>query len=229
MTTSRLLGGSVLYSTFGAPDQINSDGYLSDDIRRPEDRDLVPSMSEVENTILVFPSAIAGNHSAIAIDLRGRECRIRRAKANDILGHVRETLSGLSYQYVNKVRQSVTSKEHLRAYAGIKTLSKEVSFYQQVYNRNSRAISKLDPDLKTRYPLLRRKDCAINTAIADVNARGQSQVRLSWLWAARDGWDPDDKTAHDLALDDNRLMECMPLSIIFLYEINIRQFTESIG
>jgi hypothetical protein len=208
MTTARLLGGSVLSANLGVLDQMNTDGYVSDEIRRPEDRTIASTSAEVENTILVFPSTISGKTNAIMLDLRGRECRLRRAKANDTLGHVRECLSGLSYQYIKKVRQSKTTKEHLRAYDGIKLLNKEVSFFQQVYNRNSRSIAKLDSELKRRYPLLRRADCAINTAIADVNARGQSQVRLSWLWAARDGWDPNDQAAQNSALDNNRLMEC---------------------
>jgi len=165
-------------------------------------------MADIENTILVFPFTITGKLTPLALELKIRECRLCRAKANDTLGHVRETLSGLSYQYINKVRQSITTKEHLRAYSGIKILNKEVSFYQQVYNCNSRAIAKLDLELKRRYPLLRRMDCAVNTAIANVNARGQSQVRLSWLWSARDGYDLDDKTAHKTTLDNNCLMEC---------------------
>jgi len=226
ITTCRLLGDALLVSNIGVPDQLNADGYVSDEIRRPEDVAIPISMSAVENTILVFPSTIAGRPSPFAVDLRSRECRLRRAKANDTLSHVRETLSGLSFQYVNKVRQSKTTKEHLRAYSGIKILNKEVSFYQQVYNRNSRAISKLDPELKLRYPILRRSDCVINTAIANVNARGQSQIRLSWVWGARDGYDPDDQTAQKTATDNNRLMECkykliLKFSVLLNSEIKV--------
>jgi hypothetical protein len=169
---------------------------------------MASTMSEIENTILVFPSSVPGNCSAILMDLCDRECRLRRAKANDTLGHVRETLSGLSYQYINKVRQSKTSKDHLWAYAGIKLLSKEVSFFQQVYNWNSRALGTLDPDMKRCYPLLRRSDCTINTAIADVNARGQSQARLPWLWAAQDGWEGDEAVTQNSMLNNDRLLEC---------------------
>ena len=166
------------------------------------------SMSDIENTTLAFPSAIKGERTTTLLDLRRRECRLRKAKANDTLGHVRETLSGLSYQYINKIRQAKTTREHLRAYDGIKILSREVSFYQQVYNRNSRTLGNMDPSLRTRYPLLRRSDCTINTAIADVNARGQSQARLPWLWAAQDGWDGEDQAAQNSMLDNDRLLEC---------------------
>jgi hypothetical protein len=165
-------------------------------------------MSEIENTILVFPSAVGENLTQGVLDLHIRECRLRRAKANDTLGHVRETLSGLSYQYINKVRQAVTSRDHLRAYEGIKILTREVSFFQQVYNRNRRMIGTLDMSLRSRYPPLTRNDCSINTAIANVNARGQSQVRLPWLWAAQDGWEGDEQAAQNSMLDNDRLLEC---------------------
>lgn len=101
----------------------------------------------------------------------------------------------------------MTTRENLKSYSGVKILSKEVSFYQQVYNRNSTVIGKLDADLKHRYPRLRRSDCKVNTAITDVNARGQSQVRLPWFWGAQDGWDGDSAAQHVL-IDNDRLMEC---------------------
>jgi hypothetical protein len=197
----------------GKPAKLNTDGYLSDDIRRPEDRGSKPIMSEIENTLLAFPSAFPGpNHSGTMMALKARELPLRRAKANDMLSHVRESLSGLSYQYINKVRQASTSKEHLRSFEGIKLLTKEVSFYQQVYNRSSQALASLDPEMKTRYPTLRRKECTISAAIADVNARGQSQVRLPWFWAAIDGWDGENSLADQNLLDNDRLLECMYLT-----------------
>lgn len=206
-TTALRLFGSSVQNMIGRPDRLNSDGYISDDIRQPEDHGLTPNMTHVENTILIFPSVILEHGSPLVQDLRSRETRLRRAKANDTLSHLRESLSGLSYQYINKVRQSVTTKQHLRAFAGIKMLSKEVSYFQQVYNRNSKAIGKLDSDLRSRYPPLRREDCSINTAIANVNARGQSQARLSWFWAAQNGWDEENANDESL-LNSDRLLEC---------------------
>jgi hypothetical protein len=143
------------------------------------------------------------------LELRQNESRLRRAKANDTLGHFREKMSGLSYQYISQVRRAKTTKDNLRSHQGVKLLSREVSFYQQVYNRNSTVLGSLDADLKRRYPPLRRTDCKVNTAIADVNARGQSQVRLAWFWAAHDGWEGDGST-QTFMLDNDRLMECKP-------------------
>jgi hypothetical protein len=208
ITANRLLGSKAVSTILGKHDILNEDGYVSDDTRPLEDRGLPSIMSEIENTALAFPSAVQENPTAALRDLRDRECRLRRAKANDTLAHVRETLSGLSYQYINKIRQAKTGREHLRAFSGIKILSREVSFYQQVYNRNARVLGTLDPSLTSRYPKLRRSDCGINTAIADVNARGQSQARLPWLWAAQDGWEGDDQAAKNSMLDNDRLLEC---------------------
>jgi hypothetical protein len=214
----------------GTPVQLSNDGYLSDDMRKPEDRGLQPRMSAVENTMLAFPSSLAGDLSAVALELRQHECRLRRAKANDNLGHFREKMSGLSFQYISQVRRAKTTKDNLRSHQGVKLLSREVSFYQQVYNRNSSVLGSLDPELKRRYPPLLRSDCKVNTAIADVNARGQSQVRLAWFWAAQDGW-YGDTSVETFTLSSDRLMECKP----FLppcpigTHVGVRQFIESTG
>jgi len=208
ITATRLLGAQQVAAVSGTPDQLSSDGYVSDDVRNPENRAAAPTMSAIENTILAFPSSLMGQLSSSVLELRDHECRLRRAKANDSLGYVREKLSCLSYQYMNKVRQAKTTRENLRSYSGVKLLSKEVSFYQQVYNRNSRVIGRLDGALKQRYPQLRRSDCKVNTAIADVNARGQSQVRLAWFWAAENGWDGND-SGQNITPDNDRLLECM--------------------
>ena len=208
ITATWLLGAQQVAAVSGTPDQLSSDGYVSDDMRNPENRASAPSMSAVENTLLAFPSLLTGKLSPSVLELRDHECRLRRAKANDCLGHVREKLSCLSYQYMNKVQKATTTRENLRSYSGVKLLSKEVSFYQQVYNRNSRVIGRLDGVLKQRYPQLRRSECKVNTAIADVNARGQSQVRLSWFWAAENGWDGD-ASNQNVIPDNDRLLECM--------------------
>ena len=118
-----------MQAVIGQPDRIGDEGYISDDVRRPEDCGVRPIMSEVENTILAFPSAIGGVKSAFVSELCIRETRLRRAKANDTLARVRESLSGLSFQYIKKVRQAKTTKDHLRAYKGITLLSKDVSFH----------------------------------------------------------------------------------------------------
>jgi hypothetical protein len=231
ISANRLLGAHSVAAVIGKHDILNDDGYVSDDTRQPEDRGLAPSLSEIENTVLAFPSAAPDDRGPVMQDLRSRECRLRRAKANDTLGHLRETLSGLSYQYINKVRQAASSRDHLRAYTGIKLLTQEVSFYQQVYNRNSRVLGVCDPSLRTRYPPLRRSDCTISSAIADVNARGQSQARLPWLWAAQDGWDGDQQAAQNSMLDNDRLLECKWILCCVLYICSQRnpQFTGSTG
>jgi hypothetical protein len=129
-----------------------------------------------------------------------------------MLSHVWESLSGLSYQYINKVWQESTSKEHLCSFKGIKLLTKEVSFYQQVYNCSSQALANLDPEMKSRYPMLRWNECTISAAISNVNAWGQSQIRLPWFWATLDGWDGENTLAHQDLLDNDHLLECMYLN-----------------
>jgi hypothetical protein len=228
ITSSRLLGPKDAAAVMGTPEQLSSDGYLTDDVRRPDDYGVTPSMSAVENMVLAFPSSLSGQLSAFTLELRQHECRLRRAKANDTLGHFREKMSGLSYQYISQVRRAKTTKDNLRSHQGVKLLSREVSFYQQVYNRNSTVLGSLDAGLKHRYPRLRRTDCKVNTAIADVNARGQSQVRLAWFWAAQDGWDGDE-SSKTFKLDNDRLMECRSASPTPNTTNNIPQSIASTG
>jgi hypothetical protein len=73
----------------------------------------------------------------------------------------------------------------------------------------------LNHDLKTQYPRLRRSDCSISTAIADVNAPGQSQSRLPWFWGAQNGWTQDAATNNSL-LKSDRLLECKYCSEIII-------------
>ena len=115
-------------------DQLDPNGYVSDDLHLPEEHAMQPSLSEIKNMIIAFLSSVAYSSSRMVTNLQEFECRLRRGKANDTLGHVREALSGLSYEYINKVRQAVTTKDHLQSYDGVKLLSKELSFQQQVYN-----------------------------------------------------------------------------------------------
>jgi len=103
-SSNRLLGANNVAAVLGTGDILNDDGYVSDETCQPEDRGLAHSMSEIENTILAFPSTVtSGAITLMLLDLKNKECRLRRAKANDTLGHVWETLSGLLYQYINKV------------------------------------------------------------------------------------------------------------------------------
>ena len=123
-------------------------------------------------------------------------------------------MSGLSYQYINKLRQATTTKEHLQSYKGIKALTAEASFYQQVYNRNWAPLIHLNPSLAKQFPYLRRDECSISTAISDVNARGQSQARLSWFWGAFDGYRKDE--AESNVGNSDHLIECL-YSVYYLH------------
>ena len=226
-TSERLLGRERTMDLIGKPDILDVDGYLSDDIRKPEDRGMPSRMTEIENLALVFPSS-SSIHSSLCLDFRRRELRLRRAKANDALSHIRESLSGLSYQYINKVRQSKTTKEHLKAYSGVRILTQEVSYHRQVYNRTRRSIIRLDGTLQNRYPHLRKEECNISTAIAEVNAKGESQTRLAWFWGALDGYDSN--TAQTIGSDNDRLLECkLALYQDFKSSLSVIQFIESIG
>ena len=205
-TAMRMLGTYQVLHRIGKPDSFDRDGYVTDDLREPVRTPHQPDMEAPENMALIFPSSLSGQQTAECNSLRDQEILLRRARANDAIQNLRETLSGLSYQYINKVRQSTTSREHTRAFKGIKLLMTEVSFHRQVYNRCRRAIIAADVDLSSRYPFLRVDECKISTAIAKVNSAGQSQTRLAWFWGATDGYVEDD--AQQIGTDSRRLLEC---------------------
>lgn len=205
-TSMRLLGAEQVLQRIGKPDSFDRDGYVSDDLRDPTTTGHQTDLDAPENMFLVFPSSLSGQQTAECNDLRDRELTLRRARANDAIQSLREGLSGLSYQYINKVRQSSTTREHTRAFQGIKLLTTQVSFHRQVYNRCRRAIIRADATLASRYPFLRADECKISTAISNVNSAGQSQIRLPWFWGATDGYIEDD--AQKIGTDSSRLLEC---------------------
>ena len=205
-TAIRLVGSTTVNDRIGNPDILDEDSYVSDELHDEWDPPVMPFSSAIENTALVFPSSLVGHLNVPIQDLCQRELQLQRAKANNALTHIWESLSGLSYQYINKVRQSSTTKEPLRAFKGVRLLASEVSYHRQVYNRSRQSILNLDKELKHCFPYLAASECKISTAIADVNARGQSQVHLSWFWGAMDGYDPE--ISPEVASDNNRLLEC---------------------
>ena len=73
--------------------------------------DKVPN--QIENTIVVFPSSLVDTIGIRADDLWAWECQLQRARANDALWGVRESLGHLSFQYVTKVRHASTNQQHL--------------------------------------------------------------------------------------------------------------------
>ncbi len=56
ITANRLLGALSLVSVIGKHDILSDGGYVSDDSQPPEDRGLRPALTDIENTILTFPS-----------------------------------------------------------------------------------------------------------------------------------------------------------------------------
>lgn len=59
-SANRLLGTATVNPLIGVADTLNDDGYISDEVRRSADRGLVPRLTEIENHMLVFPSAQRG-------------------------------------------------------------------------------------------------------------------------------------------------------------------------
>ena len=74
MTSNRLLGVNKVAEVIGKEDVLNNDGYVSDEVRLPEDCRIAASMFKIENTILAFPSSVKGDRTLALQDLCNREC-----------------------------------------------------------------------------------------------------------------------------------------------------------
>jgi len=164
--------------------------------------------NQIENTVVVFPSSLVDTIGPRADDLRARECRLRRARANDALRGVRESLGHLSFQYVTKVRHASTNQQHLRSYQGVKLLNETLNFHQQRYNECRAALLKLDERLQDQFPYLLRADCVVSKMITELNAPGQSNAKLAWFWGATDGYAAN--VAPNVQADQGRMLECEP-------------------
>jgi len=161
---------------------------------------------QIENTSIVFPSSLVDTIGPRADVLRARECRLRRARANDALRGVRESLGHLSFQYVTKVRHASTNQQHLRSYQGVKLLNETLNFHRQRYNECRGALLKLDERLQDEFPYLLRADCVVSKMITELNAPGQSNAKLAWFWGATDGYAAD--VAPNVQADQGRMLEC---------------------
>jgi len=201
----QFIGVEVVNNRISRHQDVEDDGNISDCLAELKDAPK-PTPFEIENQPLVFPSNIPGAPSTILADLRSRELRLRQGRAHDALDQVRQNLSSLSFQYINKVRHATTTAEHLRGFKGVKLLTQEVSFHRRIYNRCQKAIVSLDPQSRAKYPYLRTDECGVAEAIARVNASGQSQTRLPWFWGAIAGY--DEEQAQTIGNDNVRLLEC---------------------
>jgi len=203
-TAERYLGAQTVSNLGNLAEIIeDQDGNISDDDNPDAPR---PSPSDIENKRLIFPSQVTNlTGQGIAL-LQKRELELRRGRANDALQGVREVLGHLSFQYIEKVRRSTTTAQHLRSWKGIRTLNSELSYHRRIYNISQRVIVGLNRALKACYPPLLVKQCVISTAIADLNAPGQSQASLAWFWGAMDGY--DEASAQNIGADNRRLLEC---------------------
>lgn len=203
--SSRYLGEEIVLQHSRASDIVSlPDGNISDD----ELPDAPPPRPvDIENNKLVFPSTIDLESSNVLLPLlKSRELELRQGRANDSLQSVCETLGYLSFQFVDKVRTATTSAQNLKSWDSVRLLNRTLSLHRRVYNRCQCAMVKIDPKCGRKYPPLLASECKVSTAITDINAQGQSQVMLSWIWGAVDGYSGEN--AEHLVKDPTHMTEC---------------------
>lgn len=166
-----------------------------------------------ENIQLPFPSSLERppgfrfKHEAQERQIKNKEMKLRKGQANDILQRLREVVSHLSFQYIGKVRDSDSTRHTTRAWKGVADLQQELKILQELYNHcRRRMLLLVDEDRlqELGYRILADADCDTSELIFNPNARGISNLGLSWIWALSGAE----------ASADKYLIECKPSSLI---------------
>jgi len=162
-----------------------------------------PTEPQPELTCLPMPSSLPrGSEQRVFLHhLICQELELRKGHANDCLAAVRQILGQEAFQY-KKILRNVRDKVHrTQARSSIQKVHRSLVLQSRIYSRTRLAMKSLGIDpglLETQYQTLSRSDIHVSTAVVDPNERGQSQMRLSWIWTIQHGVSPT----------DNHLTEC---------------------
>ncbi|CAA7269133.1 unnamed protein product [Cyclocybe aegerita] len=133
-----------------------------------------PLLTDVENSLLVFPSSISSG-ALPHQELQKLEKELRIGKANDALQGVREMLGDLSFQFIDKVRRSQTKAQNTRAWTADCTVSTAISDINAAGQSQARlawfwgALDGFTPE------------AAVD--LSSDSSRMAEFARIHWLWA----------------------------------------------
>lgn len=115
------------------------------------------------------------------------ELQLRGGQANDSLHNLRVAIAHRSFVFRSRIRKNSPTTGYsmrLRSYGDAHAVQMTIDQAAKVYRTARKAMILLGADdtLLARYKVLLKEDLASSTAVADPNARGQSRVKLSWIW-----------------------------------------------
>lgn len=140
---------------------------------------------------LPFPSAVPKQIWDQFGNLRSllkKEAQLREGQCNDCLDDVRDALINLSFEFKKKVRPARGNRQRTRAWSGVRALNRKLRLSRRHYNlTQERLVQICGDEITIKFPVLLKSDCRYSEVIADPNARGQSNKRLSWFWSSVQG------------------------------------------
>ena len=115
------------------------------------------------------------------------EFELRKGQANDALHDLRLAIAQKSFVFRTRVRKNAPTtgySKRLRSYGEARAVQTTIGYAAKVYSTSRNAMERLgaSTDDLTAYKPLRKEDLVASTAVMEPNARGQSRVKLSWIW-----------------------------------------------
>lgn len=135
---------------------------------------------------ILLPSAL-GHEMCKKLNLKTvlqAELALREGQANDALYAIRLYIGEKSVRFRKNLRLAKSKVQKTRSWDAIHTVDRCLKEQSLIYNSARNAMIKLGADNNTmsRYQVLTSEDLKVNTAIVEPNARGQHDVKLSWIW-----------------------------------------------
>jgi hypothetical protein len=135
---------------------------------------------------ILLPSAL-GHEMCKKLNLQTvlqAELALREGQANDALYAIRLYIGEKSVRFRKNLRLAKSKVQKTRSWDAIHTVDRCLKEQSLIYNSARNVMIKLGADNNTmsHYQVLTSEDLKVNTAIVEPNARGQHNVKLSWIW-----------------------------------------------
>lgn len=160
-------------------DDVISDGEDDDPTTLPH----IPR-GDVEKMDLLLPSSWPGRIPPELLNARYKEIQLRLAQADEALEGIRREICHKSYIYRTNVRLAANKKGKQRGYDAANAADRALKHHVRVYRQARWALGALEapPALTECFQVLHDSDLEALKSIYMPNARGQSSVRIPWIW-----------------------------------------------
>jgi hypothetical protein len=140
-----------------------------------------------ETICLMFPSTYGrAARGRLAMEsVTEAEIQLRIGQANDALQGIRMEIGRKSFLFLNTLRVAKSKTRKTRAWDSIHKVNDSIYYHRKVYNVARKALQALDadPDILSKFKVLKPEDLEASTVISEPNARGQRNKSLAWFWS----------------------------------------------